>query len=123
MAQLKTKPIPTFRAIQDSVGSKLVIVLVDEDDAALDVSSGASVEFSFRRQVDGIWTSVSRDAAGSWTTDGSEGSVEYEWTTTELANAGKIQGSIKIVDYAGADEHLISSRFWVDIEERARVAP
>jgi len=107
------------RVPQDATATIIRATIVDEDGTAIDLSSATGSSYFHASTQDG--TNVRYQGAASYTTDGTDGQVEYALTATEVGTVRKLRCEFEVQGYGGGN--LISEMFYIKVIERAAVSP
>ncbi len=107
---------PVVRVPQDSTATVLRVTFHDEDGAIVDLSSATGAKLFHASTIDG--TAVTTDGAAVFTTDGSDGQVQYQLTSAEVGIVRDLRCEFEIQGYNGGN--LISEEIILRVVERAK---
>lgn len=107
------------RVVKDSTATILRATVVGDDGSALGLSSATGSLYFHASTQDR--TSVAYQEAATWTTDGSDGKIEFALTSNEVGTERTLRCEFEIQGYSGGN--LVTEMFLLKIIERAAVAP
>lgn len=110
---LEVVPIP-----KDSTNTKVQAKVVDKSHSAVDVSGGGSVLF-FAKTLDGV--SVINGSAGQYTTDGTDGLLEFVATADLVGTVRQLLCEFEVTGLTNGNK--VTRMFILDVEDRAKVTP
>ena len=111
------RTMPIVDVVKDSTATLLVITIVDENGNALDVSGGSSVLFHCST-IDGV--SVRANGVGGYVTDGTNGQVKYQLTSTEVTTVRRMFAEFEVQGLTAGN--LITETFLLNVRNRAKVS-
>jgi hypothetical protein len=106
------------RVPQDSTATVLRATFVDENGDALDLSGATGSKYFHASTQAGV--QVTYQGAATFTTDGSDGKVQFALTSTEVGTIRTLRCEFEVQGYSGGN--LVGEMFLLKIINRAAVA-
>jgi hypothetical protein len=110
---------PTVRVTKDATATIIRATIVDEDGDAINLSGASGSKYFHCSTQAGA--SVTYQGAASFTTDGTDGKVQFQLTSTEVSTEQRLNCEFEVQGYSGGN--LITELFFIVVEGRAAVAP
>lgn len=107
------------RVPKDSTATVLVCTFVDQSGTALDLSGATGSKYFHASTEDA--TSVTYQGAAAFTTDGSDGKVQFALTSTEVGTVRTLRCEFEVQGYNGGN--LVGEMILLVVVERAAVSP
>ena len=117
MATSYSRATQVIRVPKDSENAVVTVRFLTEDGEVRDIS-GATGSLLFHASTEG-GAAVTTNGSAYYTTDGSDGKLSFDLTTTEVGTARNLRCEFEAQGISG--ENVISEMFMLMITERAKV--
>jgi len=107
------------RVPQDSTTATVTVKFHNANGTVRDLSGATGSKYFHASTEDGV--NVTRDAAATFSTDGTDGQVVYSLTPAEVGTVQNLRCEFEVQGLAS--ENIVSEMFTLMVLERARVAP
>lgn len=109
---------PILRVPKDNTGTVIIGRFKDDSGNIIDLSAATGDKLFHCSQRDG--SAVTTDGAASFTTDGTDGKVQFTLTATEVGTVQELRCEFEVQGLSGGNR--ISEQFILKIIERAKGA-